>query len=179
LFSLDPRLLQFPVPQALNPSLLAFPQARPAPLSFLPDVLVFFFLLISPSLVSLPLPGVINDLNYFLTPIVIKMHPSNSLMDGSAIDSLQPIFIVLVAALRAVPQCGELQTLVPAVSEECASPMCTLLFPRVLLQFFPARFFLKPAPLLLLSSPLVTFFLLLTLPFVEEDARGDPGLGPR
>jgi hypothetical protein len=65
LFSLDPRLLQFPIPQALNPSLLAFPQARQAPLSFLPDVLVFFFFLISPSLVSLPFPRVINDLNYF------------------------------------------------------------------------------------------------------------------
>jgi hypothetical protein len=112
----------------------------------------------------------INDLNYFLTPIVIRMHPSNSLMDGSAIDSLLPIFRVLVAALRAVPQCGELQTLAPAVSEECTPPMCTLLFPRVLLQFFPARFFLKPAPLLLVPSPLIAFFLLLTLPFVEEDA---------
>jgi hypothetical protein len=66
LLSLDPRLLQFPVPQALNPSLLAFSQARRAPLSFLPDVLVFLFFLISPSLVSLPFPRVINDLNYFL-----------------------------------------------------------------------------------------------------------------
>jgi hypothetical protein len=107
LLSLDTRLLQFPVPQVLNPSLLAFPQARRAPLSLLPDVLVFFFFLISPSPVSLPLPGVINNLNYFLTPIVIKMYPSNSLMDGSAIDSLLPIFKVLVTALRAVPQCGK------------------------------------------------------------------------
>jgi hypothetical protein len=65
LLSLDPRLLQFPVPQALNPSLLAFSQARRAPLSFLPDVLVFLFFLISPSLVSLPFPWVINDLIYF------------------------------------------------------------------------------------------------------------------
>jgi hypothetical protein len=56
--------------------------------------------------------------------------------------------------------------------------MCTLLFPRVLLQFFPAGFLLKPALLLLVSLPLVAFFLLLTLPFVEEDARGDPGFGP-
>jgi hypothetical protein len=92
----------------LNPSLLAFPQARRAPLSLLPDVLVFFFFLISLFLVSLPLPGVINDLNYFLTPIVIRMHPSNSLMDGSAIDSLLPIFKVLVTALRADPQRGKL-----------------------------------------------------------------------
>jgi hypothetical protein len=53
----------------------------------------------------LPLPGVINDLNYFLTPIVTRMYPSNSLMDGSAIDSLLPIFKVFVTALRAVSQC--------------------------------------------------------------------------
>jgi hypothetical protein len=65
LLSLDPRLLQFPVPQALNPSLLAFPQAQRAPLSFLPDVLVFLFFLISPSLVSSPFPWVINDLIHF------------------------------------------------------------------------------------------------------------------
>jgi hypothetical protein len=105
LFSQDPRLLQFTVPQALNPSLLALPQARRAPLSFLPDVFVFFLFLISPSLISLPLSGVINDLNYFLTPIVIRMYPSNSLMDGSAIDSLLPIVKVLVTALMAVSQC--------------------------------------------------------------------------
>jgi hypothetical protein len=108
LFLLDPRLLQFTVPQALNPSLLALPKARQAPLPFLSDVFMFLFFLISPSLISLPLPGVINDLNYFLTPIVIRMHPSNSLMDGSAIDSLLPIFKVLIAALRAVSQCGKL-----------------------------------------------------------------------
>jgi hypothetical protein len=65
LLFLDPRLLQFPVPQALNPSLLAFPQARRAQLSFLPDVLVFLFFLINPSLISLPFPWVINDLIYF------------------------------------------------------------------------------------------------------------------
>jgi hypothetical protein len=106
------------------------------------------------------------------------MHPSNSLMDRSAIESLLPVFRVLVTALRAVPQCRELQALVPAVSEKCAPPMCTLLFPRVLFQFFPARLLFKTAPLLLVSSPLVAFFLLLTLPFVEEDACGNSGLGP-
>jgi hypothetical protein len=107
LLPLDTRLLQFPVPQVLNPSLLAFPQARRAPLPFLPDVLVFFFFLISSPLVSLPLPGVIDDLNYFLTSIVIRMYPSNSLMDGSAIDSLLPILKAPVTALMAVLQCGE------------------------------------------------------------------------
>jgi hypothetical protein len=105
LFLLDPRLPQFTVPESLNPSFLAFPQARRAPLSLLPDVFVFLFFFISPSLISLPLPGVINDLNYFLTPIVTRMYPSNSLMDGSAINSLLPIFKVLVTAFRAVSQC--------------------------------------------------------------------------
>jgi hypothetical protein len=107
LFLLDPRLPQFTVPQALNPPFLALSQARWAPLSLLPDVFVFLFFLISPSLISLPLPGVINDLNYFLTPIVTRMYPSNSFMDGSAIDSLLPILKVLVTALRVVSQCGK------------------------------------------------------------------------
>jgi hypothetical protein len=103
LFPLDPRLLQFLVPQALNPSLLAPPQARRAPLSFLPDILAFLFFLINPPLVSLPLLWVINDLIYFLTPTVIRMHPSNSLMDGSAIDSFLPVLRISVTALRAIP----------------------------------------------------------------------------
>jgi hypothetical protein len=65
MLSLDSCLLQFLVPQALNPSLLASPQARQAPLSFLPDVFAFMFFLINPLLVSLPFPWVIIDLIYF------------------------------------------------------------------------------------------------------------------
>jgi hypothetical protein len=65
LLPLDPCLLQFLVPQALNPSLLASPQGRRAPLSFLPDVLAFQFFLINPPLVGLPFPWVIIDLIYF------------------------------------------------------------------------------------------------------------------
>jgi hypothetical protein len=133
LFLLDPRLPQFAVPQALNPPFLALSQARRAPLSLLPDVFMFFFFLISPSLISLPLSGVINDLNYFLTPIVTRMYPSNSLMDGSAIGSFLPVLKVSVTALRAVSQCRKFQAFIPAVLEECAPPMCTLLFARVLL----------------------------------------------
>jgi hypothetical protein len=53
------------VPQALNPSLLAFPQDSWAPLSFLPDVLALLFFLINPPLVSLPFSWVIIDLIYF------------------------------------------------------------------------------------------------------------------
>jgi hypothetical protein len=101
LFLLDPRLPQFTVPQAPNPSFLALSQTRRAPLSLLPDVLIFIFFLISPSHISLPLPGVINDLN-FLTPIVTGVYPSNSIMDGSAIGSFLPVLKVSVAALRAV-----------------------------------------------------------------------------
>jgi hypothetical protein len=65
LLPFDPRLLQFLVPQALNPSLLASPQAKRAPLSFLPDVFVLLFFLINPPLVSLPFPWVIIELIYF------------------------------------------------------------------------------------------------------------------
>jgi hypothetical protein len=130
LFLLEPRLPQFTVPQALNPSFLAFSQARWAPLSFLPDVFVFLFFLISPSLIGLPLSGVINDLNYFLTPIVTGMYPSNSFMDGSAIDSFLPVFKVSVTTLRAVSQCRKFQALIPAMSEECA-PQCACSCSRV------------------------------------------------
>jgi hypothetical protein len=65
LFSLDSRLLQFLVPQASNPPFLTSPQARRAPLSFLPDILALLFFLIHPPLVSLPLSWVIIDLIYF------------------------------------------------------------------------------------------------------------------
>jgi hypothetical protein len=116
------------VPQALNPSLLASPQARRAPLSFLPDVLAFLFLLINPFLIIMSFPWVIIDFIYFYAPTVTGMHPSNSFMDRSAIDSFLPIFSILITAFRAIIQCGELQTLVPAVPEERAPPMCTLLF---------------------------------------------------
>jgi hypothetical protein len=164
------------VPQALNPSLLASPQARRAPLSFLPDVFVFLFLLINPLLISMSFPWVITDFIYFYAPTVIKMYPSNSLVDGSAIDSFLPILSVLITAFRAIVQCGELQTLVPAMPEECASPMCTLLFPCMLLQFSSARFFFKPPLLLFVFLLLVAFLFLLTLALVKENACSHPGL---
>jgi hypothetical protein len=99
-------------------------------------------------------------------------------MDGSVIDSFLPVFRVLITALRAILPCGELQAFVPAVSKECASPVCTLLLPRVLFYLFPARLFFKPAPLLFIFLLLVAFLFLLTLSFVEENACGNPGLGP-
>jgi hypothetical protein len=106
------------------------------------------------------------------------MYLSNSFMDGSAIDSFLPIFSVLVTALRASVQCGELQTLVLAMPEECASPMCTLLFSCMLFHFSLVRFFFKPPLLLFIFLLLVAFPFLLTLPLVKENACSHPGLGP-
>jgi hypothetical protein len=121
-------LFQLLIPQALNSSLLASPQARWAPLSFLPDVFTLLFFLIDPLLISISFPWVIIDLIYFYAPTVTRMYPSNSFMDESVIDSILPILIVLVTAFRTIVQCGELQTLIPAMLEERTSPMCTLLF---------------------------------------------------
>jgi hypothetical protein len=65
LLPLDSFLFQLLVPQALNPSLLDSPQARWAPLSFLPDVITLLFFLMHPFLVSISLPWVITDFIYF------------------------------------------------------------------------------------------------------------------
>jgi hypothetical protein len=106
------------------------------------------------------------------------MYPSNSFMDGSVIDSFMPIFSVLVTAFRAILQCGKLQTLVPAMPEECASPMCTLLFSRMLFKFSSMRFFFESLLLLFVFLLLVAFLFLLTLPLVKENACSYLGLGP-
>jgi hypothetical protein len=58
----------------------------------------------------------INDFN-FLTPILARMHPSNSFMDRSAIGSLLPVLKIPITAFRAIPQRGKLQPFVPAVPE--------------------------------------------------------------
>jgi hypothetical protein len=114
-------LFQLLIPQALNPSLLASPQARRAPLSFLPDVFTLMFLLINPLLISISLPWVIIDFIYFFAPTVNRMYPSNSFMDGSAIDNILPILSVLVTALREIVQRRKLQALIPAMAEERTS----------------------------------------------------------
>jgi hypothetical protein len=121
-------LFQLLIPQALNSSLLASPQARWAPLSFLLDVFTLLFFLIDPLLISISFPWVIINFIYFYMPTVTRMYPSNSFMDGSAIDSILPILSVLVTAFGTIVQCGELQTLILAMPEERTSPMCTLLF---------------------------------------------------
>jgi hypothetical protein len=142
----------------------------------LPDVLVLVLLLISPPQISLPLPGMINDFN-FLAPILVRVDPSNSLMDGSAIGSLLPVLKIPVTAFRTIPQCGQLQTLIPAMPEECTSLVRAFLLARVLLLVPPVCFFFGSTLLLLVPSLLVALFLHLALPLVEEDACGYPGLG--
>jgi hypothetical protein len=74
----------------------------------------------------------INDFN-FLTPILARMYPSNSFMDGSAIGSPLPILKIPIAAFRAISQRGKLQPFVPAVPEECTPPVRVLLLARILL----------------------------------------------
>jgi hypothetical protein len=63
------------------------------------------------------------------------MNPSNSFMDRSVIDRILPILIVFITAFRAIIQRRKLQALVPAMPEECTSPMFTLqtsaLLPRI------------------------------------------------
>jgi hypothetical protein len=105
------------------------------------------------------------------------MYPSNSLMDGSAIGSLLPVLEIPITALGAVPQRGQLQTFVPTVPEERASPVRALLLARVLLQVSSACLLFGSTPLLLVLSLLVALFFQLALPLIEQDARGHPGFG--
>jgi hypothetical protein len=102
LFPLDPNLFQLLVPQALNSPLLASPQSRWAPLSFLPDIFTFLLFMIDPLLISISFLRAIINLIYFYAPTVTRTYPSNSFMDGSAIDSLLPILRVFVTAFRTI-----------------------------------------------------------------------------
>jgi hypothetical protein len=96
-------------------------------------------------------------------------------MDGSAIDSILPVFSVLVTAFWTIVQCGELQTFIPAMPEESTSPMRALLFSHIFFSFFPVLFFFISSFLLLVLLFLVALFFLLTVPFVEENTRSHPG----
>jgi hypothetical protein len=51
------------------------------------------------------------------------MHPSNFIMDGSAIENILPVFGVFVAAFRAVILHGKFQTLIPTVSLKSKSSL--------------------------------------------------------
>jgi hypothetical protein len=89
-------------------------------------------------------------------------------MDGSAIGNILHVFCILVAAFRAIILRGKFQTLIPAVSEEGTSPMCTLLLSHIFFLFLPAHLFFIP-PLL------VALLFLLKLPLVEENTRSHSG----
>jgi hypothetical protein len=93
----------------LNSSLFASPQARWAPLSFMPDIFTLFFLfMINPPVISISFPWLIINFIYFYAPTVARMYPSNSFMDGSVIDSILPILSIFVTAFRTIIQRGEL-----------------------------------------------------------------------
>jgi hypothetical protein len=83
-------LFQLLIPQALN-SFLASPQARWAPLSFLPDIFTLLLYMINPLLISISFSWVIINFIYFYAPTITRMYPSNYFMDGSAFDSILPI----------------------------------------------------------------------------------------
>ena len=103
------------------------------------------------------------------------MYPSNSFMDGSAIGNFVPVFIVPATAFRTIVKSWKFQTFVPAVPEESAVPMCTFLFPNVLLLLSVALLFLIPLPLFFIFVLQVAFLFLLTLPLVKKDAGGHSG----
>jgi hypothetical protein len=50
--------------------------------------------MINPSVVSISFRWLIINFIYFYAPTVTRMYPSNSFMDGSAIDNILPIFSV-------------------------------------------------------------------------------------
>jgi hypothetical protein len=179
LLPLDSYLFQFLIPQELNSSLLAFPQARWAPLPFLPDVLALLLFMINPFLISMSFSWVIIDFIYFYTPTVTRIYPPNSFVNGSAIDSILLIFSVLIAAFRAIVQRRKFQALIPAMPEECTSPMRTFLLSCMLFQLSSMCFLFKPPLFLLISLFLIVLFLLLALPLVKKDTRGHPGLRSR
>jgi hypothetical protein len=95
MFPLDPCLFQLRISQVLNSSLLASPQARWAPLSFLPDIFTLLFFMINPLMINISFPWVIINFIYLYAPTVTRMYPSNSFMDESAIDSILPISMYL------------------------------------------------------------------------------------
>jgi hypothetical protein len=150
-----------------------------APLSFLLDIFMLLFFMIDPLLISISFPRAIINVIYFYAPTITRMYPSNSFMDGSAIDSILPILSVFVTAFGTIVQHGELQTLIPAVPEERTSPMRTLLLSCMFFSFSPVHFFFEHSLLLFVFLFLVAFFLLLTLPLVKGNTRSHPGFGFR
>jgi hypothetical protein len=69
----------------------------------------------------------------------------------------------------------EALNLVPTVSEEGTSPMCTLLFSHIFLLFLPIHLFFISPLLLFVLVPLVALLFLLMLPFIEDNTRSHSG----
>jgi hypothetical protein len=128
-------------------------------------------------MISISFSWVIINFIYFYAPTFTRVYPSNSFMDKSAIDSIQPILSIFFTAFRTIAQRGELQTFIPAVPEERTSPMCMLLLSCMLFSFFPVHLFFISLLLLLVFLFLVAFFLLLTLSLIKENTRSDSRFG--
>jgi hypothetical protein len=64
--------------------------------------------MIYPSLITISFFWLIINFIYFYAPTVTRMHPSNSFMDGLAIDSILPIPSIFVPAFGTIVQRGEL-----------------------------------------------------------------------
>jgi hypothetical protein len=96
-------------------------------------------------------------------------------MDGSAIGNILPVFDILIAAFRAIILREKFQTLIPAVSEEGTSPMCTLFLSHIFFLFLPAHLFFVSPLLLFVFMLRVALLFLLTLPLVEENTRSHSG----
>jgi hypothetical protein len=96
-------------------------------------------------------------------------------MDGSAIGNVLPVLGIPVTAFGTIILCGKLQTLIPIVSEEGTSPMCTLLLSHIFFLFLPAHFFYISPLLHFVLMLLVALFFLLMLPFIEENPRSHSG----
>jgi hypothetical protein len=62
--------------------------------------------MINPPVISISFSWLIIDFIYFYAPTVTRVHPSNSFMDGSAIDSILPIVSIFVTAFRTIVQRG-------------------------------------------------------------------------
>jgi hypothetical protein len=64
--------------------------------------------MINPSMISISFPWLIIDFIYFYASTIVRMYPSNSFMNRSAIDSILPILSIFITAFRTIIQCREL-----------------------------------------------------------------------
>jgi hypothetical protein len=63
--------------------------------------------MISPPVISISFPWLIINFIYFYAPTVTRVYPSNSFMNGSAIDSILHILSIFITAFRTIVQRGE------------------------------------------------------------------------